>query len=67
MIYKIYSPGNCTLDFPTGWQWSKFITVHAVEVSGYPGVVLRANSSLCVQEVREYSVLIKAAERLSQG
>lgn len=33
MIYKIYSPGNGTSDFPAGWQWSKFITVHAVKVS----------------------------------
>lgn len=33
MIYKIYSPRNRTSDFPTWWQWSKFITIHTVKVS----------------------------------
>lgn len=33
MVYKIYSPRNRTSDFPTWWQWSKFITIHTVKVS----------------------------------
>lgn len=46
MIYKIYSPRDCTSDFPAWWQWSEFITVHAVKVSAE----MEENRQVCPSE-----------------
>lgn len=61
MVYKIYSPRNCTSDFPTWWQWSKFIAIHTVKVS----TKMEDNREVCPSACR--GIRPKASARGTTG